>query len=135
MQIVVIAESAAYARWVKMMAAETGVDCSLDFYDTGIALLEALGSRKDVHRIAGIFAPAVLPFYSLAEFIELLRDLPECGSIPVVAIVDGPQEAEIARDAGLKSWMQQPVTSGELRRVLEELRARWSSKHLESSHA
>ena len=118
--VIVIDDSPADLRWFQIMTEESGIPCSLKVYPTLLAATSDL-ARDTAASYSGVFINAVLPSTTLEDACAELRAAPQLAGAPIVVMVDGAHEVEMARQAGLKHWIWKPVDPSALEAIIEHI--------------
>lgn len=117
--VVVIDDSPGDTYWFDMTARETGLTCAVESFPHAPAAIRYLEKHRSIEQIAAVCVSAVLPLLSLEEACREIHSIPGMDSVPIIVLVDGDHELELARRAGLTRWIRKPVEGDRLRELLE----------------
>src|SRR5690242_5379721 len=116
--VIVIDDSPGDLYWFKMVAEEIGFHCEVRAYPYVAAAIQDL-KKNPPGATTAVFMSAILPLLSLDEACCELRSIPGFAAVPMVAMVDGFNESELAARAGVQYSINKPVDGTGLRDLVE----------------
>jgi len=109
--------------FLKRAFAAAGLQCTLDVAEDGQEAVEKLAARRPTH----VLLDLKLPRRPGLEVLAWLRLQPALAGLPVIILTSSnvKSDADRARELGVDAFLVKPISTRELRSIVDLIAQRW----------